>query len=93
MFYSPTGSCDFFLSLAARPPTSCTCSFSTVYSSSLWRTDTIVCNKLNKPPSKISPASNGFEINKPPGRLIENLWNKLRAYKQQQFMVVYDLTS
>ena len=38
-------------------------SFSTLYSSFLWRTDTIVFAKLNKPPLNV------FEINKPGGRL------------------------
>ena len=42
--------------------------FYNLYSSSLWRTDTIVVSKLNKPPP---PASNKLETNKPPpgGRL------------------------
>ena len=49
-------------------------SFSTLYSSSLRRTDTIVVSKLNKPPllsppSLLSTPSNGLEINKPPGGL------------------------
>ena len=52
-------------------------SFSTLYSSSLWRTDTIVVSKLNilSAPSLLSSSpSNGFEINKPPpgGGLIED---------------------
>ena len=34
-----------------------------MYSSPLWRTDTIVVSKLNK-----SPPSNGLEINMPPSR-------------------------
>ena len=33
-----------------------------MYSSPLWRTDTIVVSKLNKSP----PPSNGLEINMPP---------------------------
>ena len=37
-----------------------------LYSSSLWRTDTIVISKLNKPPICVSPLLNGLEINKPP---------------------------
>ena len=42
-------------------------SFSTLYSSSLWRTDSIVFSRLNKPPVSFkTPLSNGFEINKPP---------------------------
>ena len=38
-----------------------------LYSSSLWRTDTIVVSKLNKPPISVSPLLNGLEINKPRG--------------------------
>ena len=38
-------------------------SFSTLYCSSSWRTDTIVSSKLNKPQSLLSNPSNGFEIN------------------------------
>ena len=38
-----------------------------LYSSSLWRTDTIVISKLNKPPISVSPLLNGLEINKPLG--------------------------
>ena len=37
-------------------------SFSTLYSSSLRRTHTIIFSKLNKPPSLLSPLSNGLEI-------------------------------
>ena len=53
-------------------------SFSTLYSNSLWRTNTIVVSKLNKPPhfqislpsplSTPPPPSNGLEINSPPPR-------------------------
>ena len=42
-------------------PNSLYFSFSTFYHSSLWRTDTIVFSKSNKPPSS------GFEINNPNG--------------------------
>ena len=52
--------------------------FSTLYSSSFWRTDTIVFVKLKKAPSQISPTisikppANVFEMNKPPpGGLIK----------------------
>ena len=47
-----------------------------MYSSPIWRTDTIDVSKLNKSP----PPSNGLEINMPPSRegggggLIEDLW-------------------
>ena len=56
MVYVPTGRSVMSLS------------FSTLCSSSLWRTDTIVFSKLNKPPSLLSspPPSNGLEVNKPP---------------------------
>ena len=37
-----------------------------LYSSSLWRTDTVI-SKLNKPPISVSPLLNGLEINKPLG--------------------------
>ena len=53
-----------------------------LYSSYLWRTDSIVISKLNKSPSQISPPSllrppsNWLEINKPPGGL--NLLNQFR---------------
>ena len=39
--------------------------FSALHSSSLWRTDTNIFAKLNKPPVSIEPPSNVFEINKP----------------------------
>ena len=52
--------------------------FSSFYYSSLRKTDTIVFAKLKKPPppppaSLLSSPSNVFEINKPPGGLIEDL--------------------
>ena len=56
----------WFWSSAAWPPTFLFSSFATLYSSSLWRTDTIVFSKLNKSPSQICPPSNGLEINKLP---------------------------
>ena len=55
-----------FWSSAAWPPTFLYLRFSTLYSSSLWRTDTIVSAKLDKPPSLLSPPSDVFEINKLP---------------------------
>ena len=52
----------------------------TLYSNSFGRTDSIVFDKLNEPPSLISrppvsikPPSNVSETNKPPGSLIEDL--------------------
>ena len=43
-------------------------SFSTLHSSFLWRADTAIIAKLNKPPSLLSPPPpNIFEINKLPG--------------------------
>ena len=55
-------------------------SFSTFHSGSLWRADTTIFAKLNKPPSLIRPPvsikhplSKVFEINKPPGELVEDL--------------------
>ena len=72
-----TGSSDLILIRSCMTSTFLYLSFSTLYSSSLWRTDTIVVSKLNKPPlpqlpTQISPLSilsspsNGLEINKPP---------------------------
>ena len=67
MVYSPTGRSDFFLVHG----------FTIVYSSALWRTDTIVFAKLNKPTAAAAAAaptpSNRIEINKAPGGLIEDL--------------------
>ena len=55
-------------------------SFSTFHSGSLWRADTTIFAKLNKsppslirPPSLLSPPSKVFEINMPPGELVEDL--------------------
>ena len=76
MVYSPNRSLDLFLILG--------CMISNflylAYSSSLRRTDTVVFAKLNKPPSQVSllslltppPPSNVFELNKPPGAVIED---------------------
>ena len=68
MVYSPTGSSDLFLILSCMTSEILYLSFSTLYSSSLWRTDTIVRAKFNKPPpSLLTPPSphkkNMFEIN------------------------------
>ena len=74
MVYLPTGSSDLSLILSCMTENILYLSFSTLYSSSLWRTDTIAISKLNKPPplkksppSLLSspPSSNGLEINKP----------------------------
>ena len=59
----------WFWSSAAWPPTFLYLSFSTLYFSSLWRTDTTVLPELNKPPVSIKPPSNGPEINNPYGGL------------------------
>ena len=55
-------------------------SFSTLYSSSLWRTDTVVFAKWNKLPLLNKPLPRlywnplkPFEINKPPGGILEDL--------------------
>ena len=66
----------WFWSSASWPKNFLYLSFSTSYSSSLWRTDTIVFSELDKLPlpNKLSikappPPPNGLEINKPPGGL------------------------
>ena len=77
MVYLPTGSSDLFLNLGCMASNFL---FSTFYSSALWRTETTVFAKLNKPPppaaavpsqisplSLLSPSLNVFEIDKPPG--------------------------
>ena len=77
MVYLLTGSSDLILIRGCMTFTFLYLSFSTLYSSSLRRTDTIVVSKLNKPPfpqlptqisplSLLSSPSNGLEINKPP---------------------------
>ena len=73
--YSPTGSSDLFLILVCMTSNFMLLRFSTLYSSPLWRTDTIVFAKLNKrppplsnsPSSLLSTPSNMFEINSLPG--------------------------
>ena len=55
MAYSPTGSSDLFLILGCTTSNFLYLSFSTLNSSSLWRTDTIVFAKLVKPPVSIKP--------------------------------------
>ena len=74
MDYSPTGSSDLFLILGCMTSNFLYLSLSTLNSSSLWRTDTIVFAKLDKPPrSLLSLPSDAFEIKKLPGVLIEDL--------------------
>ena len=65
MVYSPTGSSDLILIRGCMTSSFLYLSFSTLYSSSLWRGVIIIVSKLNKPPAP----SNGLEINKPPGGL------------------------
>ena len=57
-------------------------SFSTLHptSSSLWRTDTIGWTKLNKPHISTKVPLNVFEINKPLGCLIADLWYKIYTW-------------
>ena len=66
MVYSPTEGWDLFLILCCMTSYLLYLSFSTLFFSSSWRTDTIVFAKLNWPPSQISPPpSNVFEISPP----------------------------
>ena len=60
----------WFWSSGVWPPAFLYLSLSTLYSRSLWRTDTIVCSKLNKPPSRIRTPS----LFKPPPPF-EWTWN------------------
>ena len=59
--YSPSGSSNLFLNIGSMNSNFCTyscklsLSFSTLHSSSLWRTDTIVFAKLNNSPVSIKP--------------------------------------
>ena len=78
MVYSPTGSLDLSLIPSCMTSNFLYLNFSTLYSSSLWRTDTIVFAKLNTlhpfkypPPRSLlsPPLSNVFEINEPFGGL------------------------
>ena len=66
MVYLPTGSSDLILIVGYMTSNFLYLSFSTLYSSSLWRTDTRNFAELNKPPPTLS--------NKPPGGgVIEDL--------------------
>ena len=59
MVYSPTGRLDLFLILGCMTSNFLYLSFSTLYSSSLWRTDTTVFSNKhslsNKPPVSNKP--------------------------------------
>ena len=57
MVYSPTGSSDLFLIPGCMTSNFLYLNFSTLYSSSLWRTDTIVFAKLNT-----LPLNRGFTV-------------------------------
>ena len=76
MVYLPPGSLNLFLMFGLTTLDFLFLSFSTIHSSSLWRTDTIFFAKLNKPPpppsnktpSLLNLSLNAFERNKtPPG--------------------------
>ena len=76
MVYSPAGSTDLLLILSCMTCNRFTWPFPLCVLVFMRRTDTIVCAKLNKPPSQISspslfkapprPSSNVFERNNPP---------------------------
>ena len=69
MVYSPTGSSYLFFILGCMTSNFLYLYFSTLYSTFLWRTDTITFAKSNKPPTSQIPLplhSNVFEINKTP---------------------------
>ena len=75
MVYSQAGTSDLFLILGFMISNVLYLSFSTLHSSSLWRTDTFFFAKLSKPPLSNKPPSllthpsspsNVFLINKPP---------------------------
>ena len=71
MVYLPTGSLGWFWSSAAWPPTFLFVSFSTLYSSSLWRTATIVFSKLNNGPlPNMSPLKRAWNIARLKGRFM-----------------------
>ena len=81
-----TGSSDLILILGCMTSNLLDLSFSVLYSSSLWRADTIVFPKLNKsplplstPPSLLNPPSpsNRLEMNKSPGGLNNRLGSTL----------------
>ena len=55
MVYLPTGSSDLILIVGCVTSNFLYLSFSTLYSSSLWGTDTVFFAKLNKLPVSIKP--------------------------------------
>ena len=75
MVCSPAGSSDLFFIFGCTTSNFLYLRFTFLYTSSFWRTDTIVFVKLKKAPSQISlpvsfkPPSNVFEMNEPPGGL------------------------
>ena len=69
MVYLPTGSSELILILGYMTQNFLHLSFSTLYSSSLWRTDTIIVSKLNKPLLSNKPLS----LLSPP---LKWAWNK-----------------
>ena len=69
MVYSPTGRSDLILILGCMTSNFLYLSLSTLYSSSLWRTNTVVFAKFIKPSLSIKPPLKVFEINKLRGAL------------------------
>jgi len=74
MVYLATGSSDLILILGCMTSNLLALElFHILYSSSLWRTDTIIFSKLNKPTVSIKPPSpppsNELEIKQASGRL------------------------
>ena len=69
MVYLPPGSSDLILILGCVTSNFLYLSFSTLYSSSLWGTDIIVCSKLNKPPVSVKapPPQMGLKLISPGG--------------------------
>ena len=86
MVYSLAGSSELFSILGYMTSNVLHLNFSTLHSSSLWRTDTIVFVELNKPLSQISPPPpwNVFEIIKPRRGFIEDLGR--RAVLLQEYV-------
>ena len=65
MVYLPTGSSDLIPILGCTTSNFLYLSFTTLYSSSFWRTDTIVVSKLNThPPSPARELNRGFTVYK-----------------------------
>ena len=74
MVYSPTGSSDLFLILGCMTSDFLFLSFSTLYFSSLWTTNTIIFAKLNKSPLSNKPPV--FTVKKYP----PPLWELYKEY-------------